>query len=345
MICALLSAVPTVPAAPSVPAGQQVRYNLPVTDPDKRLGTLNRTFDLALPYKTLAHRQNLTELLSAPPVDAAPPAAGYPLLLYFHGQYGSPAGAAGFSSLGAKEGFITVAAQGLAENSLLALDTTWSVAAEGRTDVCDRTKAQFVMTSCRTTNRVSVCNWATCYSDVALTSTLLVALTDAGVPYDADRVYLSGCSNGGMLSDYLVTQLPGVFAGVVPWYGAFLKDFLPPSAAAALAGSSALLLIGEDDTIIPPAGGESPGGYEGGYLYVSQLEQLSAWASANGCDARTTPLALPAYDTLAKTCVEHRGCDGGVRVGYCRYKGQAHGFQWQQAADSWMLWLARRFGA
>ena len=28
-----------------------------------------------------------------------------------------------------------------------------------------------------------------------------------------------------------------------------------------------------------------------------------------------------------------------------QHKGQAHGFQWQQAADSWMLWLARKFGA
>ena len=46
---------------------------------------------------------------------------------------------------------------------------------------------------------------------------------------------------------------------------------------------------------------------------------------------------MPSFDTLAKTCVEHRGCDGGVRVGYCRYAGQGHGF-WPSYGEQLTWW-------
>ena len=178
-----------------------------VTDPDSRLGKVTRTFQLALPYATLD--DGITPDPSASPAFSgganATVSTGYPVLWYFHGQLGRSNGAAAFAKLGASKGFITVAPQGLGDGSL-GIDTTWSVKAEGRSDVCKRVLPQFVMSSCRTVKKVSSCNWATCYDDVHFVKSLISTLTDdLKLPVDTNRMYMTGLSNGGMMIDYLQT--------------------------------------------------------------------------------------------------------------------------------------------
>ena len=330
LLLACSTAVPTN-AGSTVAAGTLSKYTLSVNDPDARLGSVERHFDVAVPWDYAPRGDNLSA------VAEGGGGASYPLLIYFHGQYGYASYAQGFGTLGAKKGFITLAPQGLGDGFPFDLDTTWSVRAEGRTDVCDRVIPQWVMKSCRTVGRVSPCNWATCYDDVHYVKSLLVALVVAGVPIDPNRLYISGASNGGIFADYLASQLPGVFAAAVPWYGAFLRDYLAP---ANLTGTSLLSAHGLEDKVIPAGGGES----SQHYYYVSQAAQLGAWAEANGCDAAATNVSTP-FDgegrpAMEHWCAEHQRCATGS-VMICRFPKQAHGF-WPSFAERLTWWFASK---
>eukprot|EP00937_MAST-01D_sp_MAST-1D-sp2_P003710 g3710.t1 len=317
--------------------GTQVQRTLTVTDPDSRLGDVQRKYDLALPYATA---DDGVIPLHADEGGTNATATTYGVVWYFHGQLGRDGGAAALSKLGAKEGFITVAPQGLGDGSL-SIDTTWSVKAEGRTDVCKRVLPQFVMTSCRTVKRISACNWATCYDDVHFVKELLAELQDTlKLPLDASRMYMTGLSNGGMFLDYLQTQMPGTFKAAVPWYGAFLTTYLTADNAHTLGGTALLSLHGAKDALIPPAGGLDTQAH---YLYISEQEMVARWAAANGCAATAQPAATP-FDgagyprAMRHSCVEYPRCKSGA-VMYCTFPEQAHGF-WPSYAEQMVWWFA-----
>jgi len=311
--------------------GAQVKHTITITDPDARLAKIDREYLVSTPYATGGggggpRSNNKT----------------YPLLVYLHGQYGHASGGAAFGQLGASEEFITVAPQGIGDGSFLGLDTTWSVRAEGRTDVCERLAAQTVMSSCRAVGRVSKCNWATCYDDMHFFAALLARVVSA-YPVDASRVFLAGCSNGAMLAEYLQTQLPpGTVAAVVPWYGAFLAHYVDTrEQQRALRGATLLALHGAKDELIPPAGGVDK---KDKYAYVSENVTVARWAAANGCSPEPTALRTPyqarsAGKAMEHTCVEHGGCEvPGVRVAYCSFPRQAHGF-WPSFGEELTWWF------
>ena len=207
----------------------------------------------------------------------------------------------------------------------------WSVKAEGRTDVCTSECTPTVFTSCHTVDRISPCNWATCYDDVFFVKQLLATLK-AELQIDDQHIYATGPSNGGMLADYLATQLPGVFAAVAPWYGAFLKNMLlkPP-----LKKVSLISLHGLKDQTIPAAGGES---YDH-YLYYSENTTVLEWAIENGCSTELVKVATPFDDQpMMHTCVEHPHCSSGATVMYCYFPNQGHGF-WPKYAEKLTWWF------
>lgn len=328
MLRALLVAA-LAPVAHAAKAGKQVKHQITVTDPDSRLGDVKRSYSLGLPYATTD--DDLTPLNTT--------AKKYPVLWYFHGQLGSASGAAAFSTLGAQEGYITVAPQGLGDGSF-GIDTTWSVKAEGRSDVCDRKRPQYVMKSCRTVSRISNCNWATCYDDVHFVKAILEDLqTKLNIPIDTSRMYMSGVSNGGMFLDYLQTQMPGTFKAAIPWYGAYLKTYLNDSNEDTLGGTALFSLHGAQDALIPPAGGEDT---QANYLYISEDEMVKRWAKANGCAAKSQPVTTP-FDgskyaaAMQHSCIEYPGCKTGAVV-YCTFAQQAHGF-WPAYGEQMTWWF------
>ena len=291
--------------------GRPVQRSLDLTDPDARLGAYQRTYMITVP-------------------DTYNGTTATPLIIYFHGQYGSfKSDSAGFAALGLKKGYITVAPKGMEDGH--PGDTSWSVKAEGRTDVCTAECTPVVFTSCKIVDRISRCNWATCYDDVFFVKRLLATLKSE-LQIDNQRIYATGPSNGGMFSDYLATQLPGVFAAVAPWYGAFLQNMLlrPP-----LKGISLLSLHGLKDKTIPAAGGES---YDH-YLYYSENSTVLEWAIENGCSTKLVRVTTP-YDnqSMVHTCIEHPSCSSGATVMYCYFPNQGHGF-WPNYAEELTWWF------
>lgn len=295
--------------------GRPVQRYLNLTDPDARLGAYQRTYMITVP-------------------DTYDGTTPIPLLFYFHGQHGSfKKESVGFAELGLHKGYITVSPKGMEDGH--PGDTSWSVKAEGRTDVCTEECTPTVFTSCKVVNRISRCNWATCYDDVFFFQQLLATLKSE-LQIDDQHIYATGDSNGGMLSDYLATQLPGVFAAVAPWYGAFLQNMLlkPP-----LKGVSLLSLHGLQDTIIPAEGGES---YDH-YLYYSENTTVLEWAVENGCSTELVKVTTP-FDNepMVHTCVEHPNCSSGATVMYCYFPNQGHAF-WPTYAENLTWWFFSKY--
>ena len=292
--------------------GRSVQRFLKLTDPDARLGAYRRTYMITVP-------------------DAYDGTTPTPLLMYFHGQYGSfKRDSAGFAALGLQKGYITVSPKGMADGHPGA--TSWSVKAEGCTDVCTSECTPIIFKSCKIVNRISPCNWATCYDDVFFVKQLLATLR-AELQIDDQHIYATGASNGGMFSYYLATQLPGVFAAMAPWYGAFLQNMLKPPYA--FKGVSLLSLHGLKDRVIPAAGGES---YDH-YLYYSENTTVLEWAIENGCSTQLLKVRTPFSNRrMMHTCVEHPSCSSGAIVMYCYFPNKFHGF-WPRFAEKLTWWF------
>merc|ERR1719506_2571210 len=140
-----------------------------------------------------------------------------------------------------------------------------------------------------------------------------------------------------MMSDILPVLMPGVFKGVVPWYGAFLRNMMDDNK---LPGHSLLSLHGLKDELIPAKGGLDPIDH---YDYIPQAEQAARWAAANGCAKRattaTTPFQKQSVDTKNEhSCIEHAGCSTGAVVMYCTFPEQPHGF-WPSFAEELAWWF------
>ena len=297
--------------------GEQVQHFLNVTDPNPLLGRYERTYMLDVPAACVG------------------PLARCPLLMYFHGQGGAfKTDAAIFAEHGETEGYITAAPKGMADGEKG--DACWSVKAEGRTDVCTEACVPTYMKSCDITGTKSRCNWATCYDDVHFVRELLAELQRTHA-IDAARMYSTGASNGGLMTDYLQTVMPGVFAASVPWYGGLLKHYDTAAARRNMAGVSLLSVHGLKDKEIPAAGGVSADFY----VYVSERSKLSGWAAANGCAAAGTNISTPFDDApLLHQCEQFEGCAEGVAVVYCYYPNQAHGF-WPKYAEKLTWWFLK----
>jgi polyhydroxybutyrate depolymerase len=100
-------------------------------------------------------------------------------------------------------------------------------------------------------------------------------------PVDPDRIYVTGMSNGGMMTHRLGRELADRVAAIAPVVATIFGDEEKPSRPV-----SALMINGSLDRNVPPAGG-APGGrgsqaWDGTPLRPT-LEQAAFWASADGC--------------------------------------------------------------
>ncbi len=177
-----------------------------------------------------------------------PPEGGaneLPVLMVFHGGYGTAAGAErnyGLSGLADTEGFIAVYPQGLGRH--------WN---DGRTDPDDLT-------------------------DVAFVEALLDSLKTR-FSIDGSRVYAAGMSNGGIFCHFLAVKMPGVFAGIAPVCSGIADpgtDWFAPAVP-----THVLIIQGTADPLVPYQGGDI--GFRGGRGSVMGTpEAMEMWRRVNG---------------------------------------------------------------
>ncbi|VAV90994.1 hypothetical protein MNBD_ALPHA06-2062 [hydrothermal vent metagenome] len=117
----------------------------------------------------------------------------------------------------------------------------------------------------------------------------LAALLVANGEADADRIYVTGVSNGGMMVQRLLCEASETFAA-----GASLIANLPAALAdcAPAKPRSILLINGDADPLMPQNGGGVGFRQKRGFV-LSTMKSFDHWAAVNQCAATPTSNQLP----------------------------------------------------
>lgn len=184
-----------------------------------------------------------------------------PVVLVLHGGGGSAANAermSGFTALVERERVIVVYPNG---SSRLGPLRTWNAG-----HCCAYARDQRI-------------------DDVGFIAALLDTL-EATYPVDRARIYVTGMSNGAMMSHRLARELSHRIAAIAPVVGALFGDEPPPKGPVAM-----LAFNGARDALIPETGGgegQAVAGGFGGQRTRPYGEQGAYWARANGCTGAPT---------------------------------------------------------
>ena len=106
---------------------------------------------------------------------------------------------------------------------------------------------------------------------------------------DPKRIYVTGMSNGAMMSHRLARELPDRIAAIAPIVGATFGDEPPARSPVA-----AVIFVGQEDQTVPAAGGPLGGPERRGVAanlprraedrdVAPDVAQAEYWATANGC--------------------------------------------------------------
>jgi len=140
--------------------------------------------------------------------------------------------------------------------------------------------------------------------DVGFLSAIIDKLVTAGRA-DPERVYVTGMSNGGMMSHVAGRELAGKVAAIAPVVGAVFGDEPPPKGPVA-----AFILVGAEDHTVPGAGGALGlrddvlrGGPAAEDRPVAPARAAADyWAKADGCGAPRTTQEKAAVRTVWSGC-------------------------------------------
>ncbi len=150
--------------------------------------------------------------------------------------------------------------------------------------------------------------------DVGFISALIDHLADQ-FNIDAERVYVTGISNGAMMSHRLGCQLSEKIAAIAPVAGNLPVNMEPicsPSRPV-----SVLLINGTDDPLVPWAGGEVHLGPLKLGQVLSVADTVKFWVTKDGCTAAPVEAPLPdtdPHDGTTVTTETYGGCQDDVEV-------------------------------
>lgn len=212
----------------------------------------------------------------------AAPAAGFPLLIMLHGGTGNGSRMeqkSGFATLADQQGFIAVFPDG---TGLLNGRYTWNAY-----DCCGYAQRKNV-------------------DDVGFISALIDQMI-ADFDVDPTRVYVTGYSNGAMMTFRLACELADKIAAAAPYAGALDTD-----TCAATQPVPILIMNGEDDQNVPVAGGRSPDA--GAPSQNDRVDKptsyaVETWVGIDSCS--TTPVVT---DSEAAQISTYGGCIDGSAV-------------------------------
>lgn len=156
--------------------------------------------------------------------------------------------------------------------------------------------------------------------DVAFLGQLITTL-QGQFGLDPRRVYMTGISNGGFMTQRLGCELSGKIAAIVP-----VAATLSTSQAAACAPTRPLpilYVLGESDPLVPYTGGVVKG--DRGTI-LSATASLAAWARLDGCTGAPTTRTLPdrVQDSTHVSQTLYTNCQGAAQVGLYSVAGGGH---------------------
>jgi polyhydroxybutyrate depolymerase len=143
---------------------------------------------------------------------------------------------------------------------------------------------------------------------------------------DPKRIFVTGMSNGAMMSHVLARQLPDTIAAIAPIVGAVFGDEAPAKAPVA-----AIIFVGQVDQTVPAAGGPLGGPERRGVAanlarrpedhdVAPDIAQADYWAKANGCAS-----PVESSDKLGKVVeIRWETCASGKPVHFYRVANNGH---------------------
>ena len=133
--------------------------------------------------------------------------------------------------------------------------------------------------------------------DVGFLETLVRQLVTEGLA-DPSRIYLTGMSNGGMMTLHMACRAPGLFAAI-----AVVAASQPQGVSCSAKPLPVLLINGTDDDMVPYAGGPVGKGQIDRGRVIGHKKTLALWRKANGCKGPGKTRALPntASDGMTST--------------------------------------------
>ena len=231
--------------------------------------------------------------------DAIAPASGYPALIVLHGGTGNGRQierSSGFSELADQFGFVAVYPDGTGS---VDMRYTWNA------DNC-----------CGFAHRQDV-------DDVGFISALIDELI-ANYDVDPSRVYVTGFSNGAMMTFRLACELSDRIAAAAPYAGALNTD-----SCAATNPVPILIMNGDADQNVPVAGGTSD--ERGSASQAERIDNPTAfavqtWVQIDACSG--SPVSTNDTEALVTT---YSGCAGGTEVEQVLIHGWDH--HWPSIAN------------
>jgi polyhydroxybutyrate depolymerase len=154
-------------------------------------------------------------------------------------------------------------------------------------------------------------------------------------PIDPDAIFLTGASNGGMMTFRMACEVPGVFAAIAPVMSSLIDELVtlcddgPPVPM--------MLIHGTNDRFVPYGGGPLLGNEEYGRA-IGVPDTMALWSARNGCEGEPVVTALPnlsAFDRT-QTFVEEYACSAAPLV-HVRVENGGH--TWPGGPRLQPLWL------
>jgi len=160
--------------------------------------------------------------------------------------------------------------------------------------------------------------------DVGFISALIDHLSDE-LNIDAGKIYVTGISNGGMMSHRLGCELSQKIAAISP-----VASNIPVNQASVWSPSrpvAVLIINGIDDPLVPWAGGDIHFGKTKLGEVLSVADTVKFWISKNQCSSSPVVTQLPDKDPVDGTTVRtevYGGCQDGAEVVLYAVEGGGH---------------------
>jgi len=259
------------------------------------------------------------------------------------------------TSLANSRGYILVAPRGLGSGSPDSRNNSWSFSGSttgldgdgvnsavpgDTTAICNASMTpDYSYPSCASVKK-NTCSWTQCQADDVAFVVALVDLVESKLCVDANNVFATGGSNGGMFTWELGQnpQSATTFRAIAPLIGLPHRGYL--RAQGKVVGMPALVVTGTTDNVVPPGAWDNPSytttsNGNDRYFYTGATAITRSWAQAQGCNVSGNAVSFD--DGSSKTdCRTYCSADAGwPRVLDCRAKmGHSYSLSW-----SWKLIL------
>ena len=135
---------------------------------------------------------------------------------------------------------------------------------------------------------------------------------------DPKRIYASGFSMGGGMSNYAGCFMADIYAAAAPSAFDLAKEIVDDGKCKPARPFPILNFRGTSDNIVMYDGGLSQVVQGKPITFMGAVNNMKEWAKMNGCKDS------PKQNTPGNGCQMYEDCEGGVKVGLCTIQGGSH---------------------